>query len=83
MAREYRQKIESELQAICDDVLNLLQEYLIKDTTEASEGAEASDGTTKEESKVFYLKMRGDYYRYKAEVATGDEREGKENKVLK
>jgi len=75
MAREYRQKIESELQAICDDVLNLLKEYLIKDTTEASDGAEASDGTTKEESKVFYLKMRGDYYRYKAEVATGEERE--------
>lgn len=65
MAREYRLKIESELQSICDDVLALLQDFLIKDDPE----------DTDKESKVFYLKMRGDYYRYKAEVATGEDRE--------
>ena len=29
------------------------------------------------ESKVFYLKMKGDYYRYLAEVAVADAKAGK------
>merc|ERR1712024_379883 len=61
MAKEYREKIEKELNDICGDVLNLLDEHLI---------AKASNP----ESKVFYLKMKGDYYRYLAEVAVGDEK---------
>uniref|UniRef100_A0A669EED9 Tyrosine 3-monooxygenase/tryptophan 5-monooxygenase activation protein, beta polypeptide b n=1 Tax=Oreochromis niloticus TaxID=8128 RepID=A0A669EED9_ORENI len=59
MAREYREKIEAELQEICNDVLELLDKFLI---------AKASNP----ESKVFYLKMKGDYYRYLSEVASGD-----------
>lgn len=59
MAREYREKIEAELRDICNDVLGLLEKYLI---------ANASSS----ESRVFYLKMKGDYYRYLAEVASGD-----------
>ncbi|XP_031724464.1 14-3-3 protein beta/alpha-1-like [Anarrhichthys ocellatus] len=61
MAKQYREKIENELKEICQDVLFLLNTYLVKNAVEA-------------ESKVFYLKMKGDYYRYLAEVATGDER---------
>ncbi|KAJ3603219.1 hypothetical protein NHX12_030962 [Muraenolepis orangiensis] len=58
MAREYREKIEAELEEICKDVLNLLDKYLIANATQA-------------ESKVFYLKMKGDYFRYLSEVAGG------------
>jgi len=61
MAKEYREKIEKELREICGDVLSLLDKYLIPKASNA-------------ESKVFYLKMKGDYYRYLAEVATGDDR---------
>jgi len=59
MAKEYREKVEQELKDICNDVLALLDKFLI---------AKASNA----ESKVFYLKMKGDYYRYLAEVALGE-----------
>nr|AHJ11164.1 14-3-3 zeta [Strongyloides ratti] len=61
LAKEYREKIEQELKEICEDVLSLLEKYLIPKAGNP-------------ESKVFYLKMKGDYYRYLAEVATGDAR---------
>ncbi|RXN10247.1 14-3-3 beta alpha-A-like protein [Labeo rohita] len=61
MVKEYREKIEKELKEICNDVLVLLDKYLIPKATPA-------------ESKVFYLKMKGDYYRYLAEVAVGEEK---------
>jgi len=63
MAKEYREKVEKELRDICQDVLNLLDKFLIPKAGNP-------------ESKVFYLKMKGDYYRYLAEVASGDDRNG-------
>merc|ERR1712061_17133 len=59
MAKEDREKVGKELRDICQDVLGLLDKFLI---------AKASNA----ESKVFYLKMKGDYFRYLAEVAVGD-----------
>merc|ERR1712032_403992 len=59
MAKEYREKVEKELRDIRNDVLALLDNFLV---------AKASNA----ESKVFYLKMKGDYFRYLAEVAVGD-----------
>ncbi|XP_042292915.1 tyrosine 3-monooxygenase/tryptophan 5-monooxygenase activation protein, theta polypeptide b [Thunnus albacares] len=61
MVKEYREKVEKELQDICNNVLKLLDNYLIGNSTNP-------------ESKVFYLKMKGDYYRYLAEVASGDDK---------
>lgn len=57
MAKEYREKVEQELRDICNQVLDLLQNHLIPKAGS-------------HESKVFYLKMKGDYYRYLAEVAS-------------
>ncbi|OMP01259.1 14-3-3 protein [Corchorus olitorius] len=59
--RDYRSKIENELSGICDGILKLLDTRLIP-------SASAGD------SKVFYLKMKGDYHRYLAEFKTGAER---------
>ncbi|KAK8691921.1 hypothetical protein V6N13_075413 [Hibiscus sabdariffa] len=59
--REYRAKIESEISSICDSILKLLDKRLIPS---------ASSG----DSKVFYLKMKGDYHRYLAEFKAGAER---------
>uniref|UniRef100_H2LBM3 14-3-3 domain-containing protein n=1 Tax=Oryzias latipes TaxID=8090 RepID=H2LBM3_ORYLA len=63
MAQEYREKIEQELKDICNDVLGLLDKFLIPKASTA-------------ESKVFYLKMKGDYYRYLAEVASKEDKKG-------
>ncbi|CAI0451107.1 unnamed protein product [Linum tenue] len=59
--KDYRSKIETELSKICDGILNLLETHLIPSASAA-------------ESKVFYLKMKGDYHRYLAEFKTGAER---------
>jgi len=60
-SRTYRVQIEKELKEICADILSLIDKHLIP---------HASTG----ESKVFYYKMKGDYYRYLAEFATSQDR---------
>jgi 14-3-3 protein epsilon len=57
-AKEYCGTVEKELQTICDQILGLLDNNLIP---------KASGG----ESKVFYQKMKADYYRYIAEFSEG------------
>merc|ERR1712203_430617 len=58
-AKEYCTKVEGELDKVCTTILKLLDDKLIK---------KASNG----ESKVFYQKMKADYYRYIAEFTSGD-----------
>ncbi|GAB2271310.1 hypothetical protein Dimus_006156 [Dionaea muscipula] len=59
--RGYRSKIEKELSLTCDGILKLLESRLVPSATTG-------------DSKVFYLKMKGDYHRYLAEFKTGAER---------
>jgi len=60
-AAEYRKKVEGELQEICDAILGLLSNGLIGSASNA-------------ESKVFYHKMKGDYFRYIAEFTESDKK---------
>ncbi|ESN97012.1 hypothetical protein HELRODRAFT_155141 [Helobdella robusta] len=61
LTRDYKAQVEKELKEICTNVLQVLDKFLIP----ASQTGE---------SKVFYYKMKGDYHRYTAEFATGNER---------
>ncbi|KAE8668263.1 14-3-3-like protein [Hibiscus syriacus] len=67
--REYRAKIEAELSEICAGILKLLEEKLVP---------VAGTG----DSKVFYLKMKGDYHRYLAEFKIGDDRKAAAENTL-
>ena len=58
--KEVKNNIELELNKICGEIQNIIDKYLIPN---------ASDS----EMKVFFLKLKGDYYRYKCEFANGKE----------
>ncbi|GKB85663.1 14-3-3 protein 6-like protein, partial [Tanacetum coccineum] len=62
MAKESRCRIEGEISEICHGLLKLLDEKVLAGTKCFGQ------------SKVVYLTMKGDYYRYLAEVKAGDER---------
>jgi 14-3-3 protein epsilon len=59
--KDYKAKIEAELVDICNDILGVIEESLIPNSTA-------------EEAKVFYYKMKGDYHRYLSEFQIGDVR---------
>lgn len=61
LASNYKKKIEVELRSICDDILSLLDESLIPAASSA-------------ELKVFFYKMKGDYYRYIAEFVDAEDK---------
>lgn len=61
LLKGYKSKIEGELNRYCNEILNLIDSQLI--------GKASND-----EAKVFYHKMKGDYYRYISEYTTGEAR---------
>ena len=67
MVRSYREKIENELETLCMDVIQMIDTKLLKVAT--------NPNTT-----VFYMKMKGDYYRYLSEVVSVPE---KRKKIIK
>lgn len=60
LIKDNKSKIEKELTDFCNDILALLDEFLI---------VKAEN----QEAKVFFLKMKGDYFRYIAEYAQSDQ----------
>jgi len=60
--REIKERVEDELRRIIDDIQELLDEVLLPNAT-------------KNEQKVYYLKLKGDYYRYMAEFTVKEEQE--------
>jgi len=67
--KEYKTKLETELTETCQDCLDLLTEFLIPNS---------QDG----EGKVFFYKMKADYYRYIAEYSNGDKKNQASQKAL-
>lgn len=64
IVKNYMKETENKLNNICDDVLQTIDEKIINSVTFSDD-----------ESKVFFLKMKGDYLRYKAEVCDDDKEE--------
>lgn len=63
LCEEYKRNIEKELNELCDEVISLLDNHLLPKVGDSVE------------PKIFYLKMKGDYFRYKVEIASGKESE--------
>ena len=69
LIQKYKANVEKELSDVCERVLRLLKEHL-EETGSAGE------------SRVFYKKMKGDYFRYLAEFKGGEARKNAAEETL-
>jgi 14-3-3 protein epsilon len=67
---EYKKRIENELAALCQKIIKNIDSFLIPKAVEP-------------EAKVFYHKMKADYYRYIAENVDGDSKDKYAEQSLK
>lgn len=68
--KEIKGKVEDEMRSICDEIQDVLDKFLVPNSKDF-------------ETKVFYLKLKGDYYRYRAEFTAGKENEQASNQAEK
>ena len=69
LIKNYRVKVEGELEKICSDILSVIDDFLVPNA-----------GTP--EGRVFYYKMKGDYLRYLAEFQVLDKKKESAAKAL-
>jgi len=69
LIKDFKDKIENELLDICNDILSIIDDSLIPNSSS-------------EEAKVFYYKMKGDYNRYLSEFQTSDVRKASAGAAL-
>jgi len=65
---DYKETIETELENICSEILAIIADLI--------------PNSSKQEGKVFYFKMKGDYYRYLAEFQSDPKRKATCDKAL-
>ena len=62
LTKEFRERVEDDLRKVCIDVQELLRKHVLPNADEP-------------EDRIFFSKMSGDYYRYRAEFSEGSERD--------
>jgi 14-3-3 protein epsilon len=67
---EYKKKIETELEQLCQKIIKNIDAYLLPKSTD-------------HEAKVFYHKMKADYYRYIAENVDGESKKAYADNSMK
>lgn len=60
LLKGFKRQVEKEMEEICDDILELLEKYLLP----------AADT---DETKVYYYKLKADYHRYYSEIDSNSE----------